>query len=123
MAALQKEMDRENPRKDIILPLLKETFPSRRQHILGDSDDLSVTTILETYKPLSLPFAVSSMFPRYQYFPHNLAIRCGQYVLYFLKTTNMGQGLQRDRLKAWKCNFLLRNPNPPTVYVAVLVRN
>lgn len=64
VAALQKEMDRENPRKDIILPLLKETFTSRRQHILGDSDDLSATTILETYKPLSLPFVVSSVFPR-----------------------------------------------------------
>ena len=80
LAALQKEMDRENPRKDIILPLLKETFASRRQHILGDSDDLSVTAILETYKPLSLPFAVSSVLPRYQHFPHNLAIHCGQYV-------------------------------------------
>lgn len=79
VAALNKEMDRENPRKDIILPLLKETFASRRQQILGDSDDLSVTTILETHKPLSLSFAVSSMFLRYHHFPQSLAILCGQY--------------------------------------------
>ena len=64
MAALHKEMDRETPRKCIILPLLKETFASRRQYILGDLDGLSATTILGTYKPFSLPFAVSSMFPR-----------------------------------------------------------
>jgi len=63
VAALRKEMERENPRKDIILPLLKETFASRRQYIIGDSDDLSVTAILQTHKPLSLPFAVSSTFP------------------------------------------------------------
>lgn len=56
VAALRKEMERENSRRDIILPLLKETFASRRQYIMGDSDDLSVTTILQTHKPLSLPF-------------------------------------------------------------------
>lgn len=63
VAALRKEMERENPRKDTVLPLLKETFASKRQYIIGDSDDLSVTTILQTHKPLSLPFTVSSTFP------------------------------------------------------------
>lgn len=51
--ALSKEMDKEKPRKDILLPLMKSTFYERRQYIL-DRDD-SVLAKLEKYPALKMP--------------------------------------------------------------------
>ena len=55
--ALQKELEKEKPRKDVVLPLLKQTFPERRQYIL--STHASVVELTERYRALILPYAVS----------------------------------------------------------------
>ena len=56
--ALRKEMEREKPRKECVLSLLRQTFSSRREDILSNSSDVSVTTILSEHKALSLLYAV-----------------------------------------------------------------
>lgn len=53
MQAIVKEMEKEKPRKDILLPLMKSTFYVRRQHIL-DSEE-TVTTKLERFPALRMP--------------------------------------------------------------------
>ena len=53
-------MKKEKPRKDIVLQLLKQTYTSRRQFILGDTEDISVYAILNRHAALMLPFAVSN---------------------------------------------------------------
>lgn len=55
--ALCKELEKDKPRRDVVLPLFKETFPERRQYIL--STQSSVAEITTRYKALSLPYAVS----------------------------------------------------------------
>lgn len=59
LALLQKEMEREKPRKDTVLQLLKHTFALRRDDILSDAEDVSIATILLTHPALALPYAVS----------------------------------------------------------------
>ena len=55
--ALAIEMEKERPRKDIILPLMKETFYARRQYILHDEG--SVSSKLLKYSCLKMPPVVS----------------------------------------------------------------
>lgn len=56
--ALRKEMERDNPRKEFVLSLMRQTFTTRQEDILADTN-ASVSTILEKQSALSLPFAVS----------------------------------------------------------------
>lgn len=58
MNALKKEMDREKPRKDVVLSLLKQTFSTRRDEIVSDCSDVTVTSIISIHKALTLPYAV-----------------------------------------------------------------
>ena len=51
--ALSKEMEKENPRKDVILQLMKSTFYSRRRYIL--QSESSVTCKLEKFPALKMP--------------------------------------------------------------------
>ena len=53
MQALTKELEKEKPRKDILLPLMKSTFYQRRQYILNNDD--SVLSKLEKYPALRMP--------------------------------------------------------------------
>lgn len=57
MKALQIELEKNKPRKDVVLPLLKETFPERRHFVL--STQVSVAELTERYKSFLLPYAVS----------------------------------------------------------------
>ena len=59
MDALEKEMSKGNPRKECILKLMRDTYPLRRQYILSESDDVTVSAILQQQPALSLPYAVS----------------------------------------------------------------
>ena len=58
ITALQKEMEKEKPRKDVVLSLLNQTFATCREEIVSNSGDVTVTSILSTYKALTLPYAV-----------------------------------------------------------------
>ena len=57
LEAVVKELERELPRKDVILPLMKRLFSSRRHFILNDA--VSVAETLLKYPALKLPFVVS----------------------------------------------------------------
>ena len=59
MKALKKELERDHPRKDHILPLLKHTYSSRREDILAESMDVTVTDLLAKYPALCFAYAVS----------------------------------------------------------------
>ena len=47
MELMKKELEREEPRKEIMLRLMKLTYPVRREYILSDLSEVSATTILE----------------------------------------------------------------------------
>lgn len=51
--ALSKELGKDKPRKEILLPLMKSTFYERRQYILNSCE--SVLTKLEKYPALRMP--------------------------------------------------------------------
>lgn len=57
--ALEKELERDHPRKDNVLSLMKQTYSSGREEILTGSVDISVTELLTTYPALCLPYSVS----------------------------------------------------------------
>ena len=48
-------MDRERPRKDVILSLLNQTFAARREEIVSDGSDITVTSIVSVHKALTFP--------------------------------------------------------------------
>ena len=54
--AISKEMEKEKPRKDILLPLMKSTFYFRRKYILESED--SVFVKLEKFPGLKMPSLV-----------------------------------------------------------------
>lgn len=51
-------MEREWPRKDVVLSLMKQTFAMRRDEIVCDCSDVTVTSIISTHRALTLPYAV-----------------------------------------------------------------
>jgi hypothetical protein len=53
--AIIKEMEREKPRTSALIPLMKSTFPRRRQYVLSDVSDLSVREILRKWPCLRYP--------------------------------------------------------------------
>lgn len=61
MQALDKELERANSRKDAILPLMRETFSGRRQHILSEDSEVSYTSTIRDYPALALPYVVRSL--------------------------------------------------------------
>lgn len=54
--ALKVELAKENPRKDVLLPLMKKTFYFRRNDILHNQQPVKVT--LDKYKALRMPSVV-----------------------------------------------------------------
>ena len=55
--ALSKELEKDKPRRDVVLRCAKDTFTERRQYIL--TTETSVADIIARYKALSLPYVVS----------------------------------------------------------------
>jgi len=58
--ALDKQLERPTPKKESVLPLQRKTFAVRRRFILSESGTMSVTSVLQRHKVLSVPFAVSA---------------------------------------------------------------
>jgi hypothetical protein len=58
---LEKELQRDNPRKDNVLSLLRQTFSMRREDVLKEDADLTVAAILDSHPVLTLPYAVSEL--------------------------------------------------------------
>ena len=58
--ALAKELEKETPRKDLVLPLVRTTFPYRRPLVVqAAADKVSIQTLIGEHKCLTLPYAVS----------------------------------------------------------------
>lgn len=57
--ALDEELERQTPRKEMVLLLQKKTFTTRRGFILSESGTLPVSLITQKHKLLSIPYAVS----------------------------------------------------------------
>ena len=55
---LQKELQKENPRKEIVLSLSQQTFTKRREDVLLDSEEISATSLLQTYNELHKNYVV-----------------------------------------------------------------
>ena len=55
--AVAKELEKQQPRKDIILPLMKSLYSSRRQYILNDA--VSASDTIDKFPALKLSFVVS----------------------------------------------------------------
>ena len=53
-SAMEKELEKVKPRKEVLLELMKATFPQRRRQILSD-EYCSVKEVMETYPALSYP--------------------------------------------------------------------
>ena len=58
LKALKKEMDKDRPRKDVVLSLLTQTFIVRRDEILSEGSQMTITSIISAHKALTLPYAV-----------------------------------------------------------------
>lgn len=56
---LNKELQRGNPRKEIVISLLQQTFSARREDVLKEEDGITFADILEAHPVLALPYAVS----------------------------------------------------------------
>ena len=60
--ALDKELEKETPRKDLVVPMVKTTFPYRRPLVVqAASQKVSIQSLIEEHKCLKLPYAVSMM--------------------------------------------------------------
>jgi len=60
IAALQKKLERDNPRKETVLLLSLPTFTKRREEILVDSGEVSATGLLNELKELHKSYVVRS---------------------------------------------------------------
>ena len=60
VAALQKELERDSPRKEIVLSLARQTFIKRHEEILIDSGEESATVLLNQFPELHKSYVVGS---------------------------------------------------------------
>lgn len=58
-AALEKELEKAKPRKEVLLELMKATFSRRREQILS-GENLFVKEMMENYSAFSYPDIVST---------------------------------------------------------------
>ena len=57
---INKEMQKDKPRKETVLSLARQTYSFRRHRILSGSDDLCVAVLLQEYPILKKPYIVSN---------------------------------------------------------------
>lgn len=57
---LRKELQRERPKKEIILSLCRQTFYSRRAEVLSEANDVCVASLLTEFPEFWKPYVVYS---------------------------------------------------------------
>lgn len=82
-AAMTKELEKPRPRKDVLMEMMKLTFPHRRQQILSD-DCESAQEVIDNFPALSYPDIVSGKFNT-----HDMNINTGVYVYVAFLTLNV----------------------------------
>lgn len=60
MQQLQQELERDSPRKEIVLSLARQTYSSRRTTILSEDEGASVRGFIQQFKELKKPYVVRS---------------------------------------------------------------
>lgn len=55
---LKKELQRERPKKDIVLALSRQTFFNRRAEVLSEATDVCVSSLLSEFPELWKPYVV-----------------------------------------------------------------
>lgn len=55
---LAKELDKEKPRKEIVLTLARHTYTARRANILSESADITASSLLTQYNELKKSYVV-----------------------------------------------------------------
>ena len=55
---LKKELQRERPKKEVILSLSRQTFFTRRAEVLSEATDVCVSSLLHEFPELWKPFVV-----------------------------------------------------------------
>ena len=58
---LERELEKDRPRKETILQLSRQTFGNRRLDILGESSDVSASSILTKYNELQKSYVVRKL--------------------------------------------------------------
>ena len=58
MQLLIKEVQKERPRKEVVLSLARQTYSARRQKILSNSDEIYVSHLLQEYPFLKKTYIV-----------------------------------------------------------------
>ena len=60
---LNKEVQKEKPKKEVLLVLSRHTFSERRALVVSESDDVSATSLLREFPEFYKPYVVSN--PKY----------------------------------------------------------
>lgn len=55
---LHKELEKDKPRKEIVLSLARQTYFSRRAQVLSEAEEVSASGLLLQYKELKKPYVV-----------------------------------------------------------------
>ena len=56
--ALVKELQKEKPRKKVVLSLALRSYPSRRASVVSDAEDVCVVSLLSEYQEFKKPYVV-----------------------------------------------------------------
>lgn len=55
---IEKELGKERPRKEVLLSLVRQTYSSRRQQILTESEETTATALLQEFPVLKKIYVV-----------------------------------------------------------------
>ena len=55
---LIKELEKDSPRKEIVLSPSRQTYGDRRATILSESEDISVSSLIQKFNELKKPYVV-----------------------------------------------------------------
>lgn len=55
---IEKELDKERPRKEVLLSLVRQTYGARRQQILSESEETTATALLQEFPVLKKIYIV-----------------------------------------------------------------
>ena len=58
MEELKKELQRERPKKEIVLSLARQTYSSRRAAVLSEAEDVCVSSLLSEFPEFRKPYVV-----------------------------------------------------------------
>ena len=58
ISVIEKELDKERPRKEVILSLVRQTYGARRQRISAESEEMTAIALLHEFPVLKKVYVV-----------------------------------------------------------------